>query len=116
VALVLCTGNDYVLIETRRLILEYGGHTVVPATSDKDISQAALRYSFDVAVIGQSMNKVEKERVFKIVRATFPGAKVLELHPQNAGRILESADDWLAVPADVPVELAERVTALAARR
>jgi hypothetical protein len=42
-------------------------------------------------------------------------AKLLELYTISSGKILEDADSWLEVLADVPQELATRVQTLAAR-
>jgi hypothetical protein len=40
VALVLCTGIDPVLMETRKLILERSGHKVMSATAEPELENA----------------------------------------------------------------------------
>jgi len=40
VALVLCTGVDKVLLETRKLILEHAGHTVVSVSDEVSLLSA----------------------------------------------------------------------------
>jgi DNA-binding response OmpR family regulator len=114
-ALVLCVGSDAVLMKTRKLILERAGHQVVLGISDADVRQAARSYSFGVAVIGQNMDDQRKRNTFQFLRANCPHVKILELHLVHSQRLLDSADDWLSVPVDVPHDLAERVSALVAR-
>lgn len=113
-ALVLCTGVNEMLIRSRKLILEGAGHTVVTAMSDAAVIDACDKNLFDVAVIGQGVSPTDKERILMLVRQHCPSAKVLELYAVT--KRLEGADDLLSVPAKVPVELAERVAALATRR
>ena len=100
-ASVLCTGADPVLLETRKLILEQAGHTVISAGK------------IDVAVIGQSISSNNKRIVSSLVRQHCPGAKVLELYRPTEGRIIPDADSWLEVPALVPQDLAIWVERLA---
>ncbi len=42
-----------------------------------------------------------------------PAVKILELYPQFSSRALPNADAGLAVPVDVPKDLADRVNELA---
>lgn len=115
-ALVLCTGADAALLETRRLILRQAGHTVIPATSSEQLIVACKEHAFDVAVIGQSVSRESKKSIAFLVRKHCPTAKILELHPANQGKTLADADSWLEVPADVPEELAEHVTEMATKK
>jgi DNA-binding response OmpR family regulator len=114
-ALVLCVGSDAVLMKTRKLILERAGHQVVLGLSDADVRQAARSYSFCVAVVGQNMDDERKRNTFQFLRANCPEVKILELHLEHTHRLLDSADDWLSVPVDVPHDLVEHVSALATR-
>jgi len=113
VALVLCTGTDDSLIASRKLILERAGHKVVTATEEREVITACAANRFDVAVIGQTVSPNQKRRILFLVREHCPPAKVLELFSPHRGKDLGSADDWLEVPASVPSELAERVSAIA---
>jgi len=115
VALVLCTGTDDVLITTRKLILEQAGHQAVAARDESELLAACAEHEFDVAVIGQNVSANQKRRINAIVRAHCPESKVLELFSPSMGRILEDADDWLEVPADIPTDLPRRVYQLANR-
>src|SRR5579859_3193743 len=112
-ALVLCTGADKALLQTRRFILEAAGHTVVTVTDEKSLLAACETQAFDVAVIGQSTAPRMKHRIVGLVREHCPDAKVLELYEPHIGRELSDADAWLATPADVPRDLADRVNELA---
>jgi CheY-like chemotaxis protein len=112
-ALVLCTGVDPVLIKTRQLILERAGHEVVAAMDERAVKTACEQHMFDVAVIGQAVSVRVKRQIMTVIRKYCATAKILELYRFSTGRILEDADSWLEVPADVPQQLAERVTALA---
>lgn len=112
-ALVLCTGINDTLIATRKLLLERAGHKVVTATGEPELIAACIANKFDVAVIGQTVSANQKHRVLLLIREHCPPAKVLELFSPNKGQDLADADDWLEVPASVPSDLAERVSALA---
>lgn len=112
-ALVLCTGADLGLMRTRQLILEHAGHQVVLALEKSSLVSACQRQRFDVAVIGQTVSNAHKREVMSLIRKHCPSVKVLELYRGPMGRVLEDADSWLEVPADVPKELADCVTSLA---
>ncbi|PYP90618.1 MAG: hypothetical protein DMG65_10930 [Candidatus Angelobacter sp. Gp1-AA117] len=112
-ALVLCTGADPALMETRRMLLEKSGHRVITATDEAALKAACQQNAFNVAVIGQVLPISVKKRLLVLIRAHCPAAKVLELYAPSTGRILKDADSWLEVPADVPETLPQEVTALA---
>lgn len=112
-ALVLCTGTDHVLMETRRMLLEKFGHQVITAANEREIRAACKFHSFDVAVIGQGASPSAKKRILMLIRAVCPVASVLELYTVFSNRVLETADAWLEVPADGPETLPRRVSELA---
>jgi CheY-like chemotaxis protein len=112
-ALVLCTGVDQALLQSRRYILEHAGHTVVTATDETTLLAACQTRSFDVAVIGQTTGSKIKRRIAALVREHCPHAKLLELYQPYMGRDVDDADAWLPAPIDVPKELADRVDELA---
>ena len=105
-ALVLCTGVDKGLLQSRRFILERAGHSVVTAMDEKTLLAACASHSFHVAVIGQSTGPGTKRRIAALVRQHCPDVKVLELYDPRAGRLVEDADSWLETPVDIPNELA----------
>ena len=115
-ALVLCTGVNKALLETRRLILERAGHAVVSVTDEPSLLRACQKQSFDVAVIGQSVSHNSKLRLESLIRQHCPEIKILELYPQFSSRVLPDADAALAVPLDVPKDLADRVNELAKQK
>lgn len=108
-AVILCTGADTSLLETRRLILEHAGYTVITATDQNAIIAACRQRAIDVAVIGQSVSVSHKRIIGSLVRQHCPSARILELHQAHQQRAVQDADSWLEVPAGVPQELAERV-------
>ncbi|HEY4677525.1 MAG TPA: hypothetical protein VIJ01_10205 [Candidatus Angelobacter sp.] len=114
-ALVLCTGVDPAVVRTRQLILERAGHVVVPALDEASLIQACQQNKFDVAVVGQTVSPKIKRRIAGLIRETCTDTKLLELYTISTGRVLDDADSWLEVLADVPQELAARVAGLAAR-
>jgi hypothetical protein len=114
-ALVLCTGVDPSVVRTRQLILERAGHVVIPALDEPSLIAACRQNKFEVAVIGQTTSAKIKRRIAGLIRECCQDAKVLELYTVSSGKVLEDADSWLEVLADVPQELAARVEALAAK-
>jgi ActR/RegA family two-component response regulator len=112
-ALVLCTGLDKTVLETRRLILENAGHTVVTVTDETALVTVCQKQSFEVAVVGQTLSPNMKLHVVTLIKENCPNVKILELYSSHAGRMLDDADSSLAVPADAPSDLAERVGELA---
>jgi CheY-like chemotaxis protein len=114
-ALVLCTGVDKAVLETRKLILQAAGHTVVTAMDEISLLDACKKDPFEIAVIGQMISRRMKHRVAALIKQHCPDIKILELYPPYTGRILDYADSWLMVPADIPDQLADRVNELAKR-
>ncbi len=112
-ALVLCTGRDKRLGAVRQAALVQAGHTVVSAFDEPTLVSACKEHRFDVAVIGHSIPRRERNRVFLLIRQHAPSAKVLELYTERIGKVLEAADAWLVVDNDAPHDLAEHVSALA---
>ena len=112
-ATVLCTGWDQSLLATRMLILQSAGHEVHQARTQSEVLSACEQYQFDVAVIGQTVSTKMKRVIFDLVKEHCPGVKILELYQPHLGRMVTDADGWLEVPADVPKDLAERVSELA---
>ena len=114
-ALVLCTGVDVSVVRTRQLILERAGHVVISALDEGSLIKACQQNKFEVAVVGQTVSPKIKRRIAELIRESCRDAKLLELYTISSGRVLDDADSWLEVLADVPQELAARVEALAAR-
>ena len=113
VALVLCTGVDPSVVRTRQLILERAGHVVISALDEASLIQACQQHKFEVAVVGQTVSPKIKRRIAGLIRESCHGTKLLELYTVSSGRVLDDADSWLEVLADMPQELAARVEALA---
>jgi hypothetical protein len=114
-ALVLCTGVDPSVVHTRQLILERAGHVVVPALDEASLIAACRKNKFQVAVVGQTSSAKIKRRIVNLIRERCREAKVLELYTLSTGKVLDDADAWLEVLADVPQELITRVEELASR-
>jgi len=115
-ARVVCTGIDQKLMETRKMILERVGHTVLLARTEPELMAACEDHDVDVAVIGQALSPKIKKSIALTVRRLCPSVKILELYGIHQGRSVENADSWLEVPADVPQQLAERVEELARKK
>src|SRR3954470_4949745 len=110
-AVVLCVGDDDVLLTTRRMILERAGHKVLQARTMPEIIAACTSAAVDVTVIGQGLPPQQRAKVGDVVRKECPQGKVLELYIPSQGKAVRNADDWLEVPSDTPRELAQRVAA-----
>lgn len=115
-ALVLCTGWDQSLLDTRALMLRTAGHEVHQARTQNEVVSACEVHQFDVAVIGQSLSNRMKRVVASLVKDHCEQVKILELYHPHEGAALSDADAWLAVPADIPSDLVEQVGELATRK
>lgn len=54
-----------------------------------------------------------KRLICSLVKQHCPDMRILELYQPHVGKAVEDADSWLAVPADIPSELADEVARLA---
>jgi DNA-binding NtrC family response regulator len=115
-AIVLCTGIDPILMQTRQLILERAGHQVVSAVDERELESACSKHQVDVVVIGQSLSPRMKPRILKLVRENCPSAAILEIHAPYGERTLAEADAWLAMPTEHPQEFVDIVNSLARKR
>ena len=88
---------------------------VVTALDEASLITACEQNKFEVAVVGQTVSAKIKRRIAHLVREGCPNAKLLELYNLSTGKVLDDADAWLEVLADVPQELAAQVETLAAR-
>jgi hypothetical protein len=73
-------GTDAVLAQTRKLILEMEGHSVISVTDEKSLASSCELYAFDVAVLGQALSANIKRRAADLIRQHCPNVKLLELH------------------------------------
>ena len=112
-ALVLCTGTDDAVMETRKLILERAGHTVLLASDDRNIEKACTEHDPSVVVIGQNTSPAVKLRHFQTIQQHCKAAKILELHRPFSERTLDRAHAWLVMPNDSPEKLVDVVNDLA---
>jgi len=112
-AVVLCTGVDQALLQTRKLVLENAGHTVIDARDERDVLAACNERRFDVAVIGQAVSPRVKQHIAAVVRQHCPSARLLEMYGPHEGRAVQDADDWMEALPQIPGELRERVERLA---
>lgn len=115
-ALVLCTGWDQSLLDTRTLILQSAGHEVHQARTQNEVLRACKEHQFDVAVIGQSLSNRMKPVMASLVKEHCPRVRILELYQPHLGKAVADADLWLEVPAEIPSDLSQRVNELANRR
>jgi CheY-like chemotaxis protein len=114
-ALVLCTGTDPAVMETRKLILERAGHTVMLASDDRSLEKLCRTHQPAVVVLGQNISPTVKHRYFLTIKEHCKQAKILELHRPFSERALGNADASLVMPNESPEKLAEVVSALATK-
>lgn len=110
---MLCIGINSAAMQTRTLILERAGHTITQARDLRQIKAACERTSFAVAILGQSLNPSEKQRIADLVRTDCKSARLLELH-EGISPEFPGADAHLQVNATEPHGLVDAVTALLA--
>jgi CheY-like chemotaxis protein len=111
-ATILCTGDEPLLLETRKLILQKKGHTVVSAQDQSSVLAICQQHSIDVAVIGECGRPERKREIAAIIRRHFPAVKILELHGIYQSKIIKDPDSTLAMPPEMPDLLARYVDEL----
>jgi DNA-binding NtrC family response regulator len=109
-ALVLCTGSDRDLLETRRKALEKAGHTVLLARNKRELQDACTRNKIEIAVLGSHMSENMKRNVTDLLREHCPASKVIELVDDPQGRAIEDADSWASSLGDL--EINDRISEL----
>ena len=112
VAVVLCTGVDPLLLETRKLILERAGHIVIEATNAREATAVCSKQHVDIVLLCQTLLPEGKREMVLAVRQYCPASKILELYQSHHGKVLHDADEWMEVPPAVPQDLAKCVANL----
>jgi len=114
-AKVLCTGWDQSLLDTRTFILQSAGHEVRQARTQNEVLSACEKHQFDIVVIGQTVSFRMKRLIVALVKQHCPDVKILELYQPHVSKAVDDDDSWLEIPADIPSDLAEEVSRLAAQ-
>ena len=83
--MVLCTGWDQSLLDTRALILKSAGHEVRQARTQNEVVSECEQHQFDVVVIGQTVSVRMKRVIVAIVKQHCHDAKILELYQPHWG-------------------------------
>jgi hypothetical protein len=112
-AIILSIGADLSLMQTRKLLLEQEGPTVIGVMNEKALAAACKLHDFDVAILSQTLSPRMKQHIVPLVRGHCPGIKVLELYSVTNGRTLEDADSWIEVLVAGPHQLVAGVAELA---
>ena len=81
---VLSISYDQSLLYTRRLILEQAGYEVITAHGFLEAMQLSQECKFDLAIIGHSIPRKEKEAILKRIKAICD-APVLSLYKADEG-------------------------------
>jgi hypothetical protein len=108
---ILCAGLYETLLETRRLILEFAGHTVVTAQNSPQIITACQNYAFAFAIVGQSGDASKDREWTAVIRTYSPETKILEIFLPNFGPNVPNVDAWHQGPED-PRTLVATIAAL----
>lgn len=101
-ATILCTGDEPLLLETRKLILQKKGHTVVSAQDQSSVLAICQQHTIDVAVIGECKQPEKKKQMAVLIRRHCPSVKILELHGIYQSKILKDPNSTLAMPPEMP--------------
>ena len=115
-ALILCMGADRELLKTRQLILERAGHQVITSLDERELIHHCHHYTFDLAVIGQSLGDEMKLHAMDLLREHCPSVKILELYSEHRERALKYADAWMEMPTNGPQDLEDVVRTLTTPR
>ena len=79
--LVLSTGHDPMLLNSRRLVLEHAGFDVVSCSVEHALGELRQRPTdFDAAVLGQSIQLSERLSMAREMRGIAPGIAIVFMH------------------------------------
>lgn len=98
---ILIYGQDPDLIETRRLLLEYGGFRVHIAASWEEFEKKLVQQSIHLVILCHSLSPEQCAHALELMRAEQPRAKDLALTATNSpcAELSDNVLDTRAGPA-----------------
>lgn len=76
---ILNISADRNVATTREMILRQHGHQVLTAFDLPDVERACREAKFDLAILGHSLNRSQRERVLQILSSHCKGAPIIDI-------------------------------------
>lgn len=102
---ILCIAEDPAVRQTKHMVLEQIGFSVVSVGSLREVEYVSHRSKFDLAIIGRSFAEPVKRSIADSVRRNLPDTPILEMC--NVSPVISGADHVLH--SHNPEDLAEKV-------
>ena len=82
--LVLVVSAEATIRQTKTLLVERGGYKVVAAESRHRASEIVQQFDFDAVILDHTLDKRDRVRLVRLVRAMAPATRILMLHKSGA--------------------------------
>jgi hypothetical protein len=95
---VLCFGRDQMLLETRRMLLEQAGYTVLSTSIEIEVESALVNGDICLLVLCHSLLGADQEKICRFHRNMHSSAPILSLDvgkrepPENCGELFRADD------------------------
>jgi DNA-binding NtrC family response regulator len=76
---ILVIAEDSAVRQTKQLILENMGHSVLAVKSVRELEYATSRSVFDLAILGRTVSVPHKQAAAKTFKARLPNVPILEI-------------------------------------
>ncbi len=76
---ILNISSDKTVATTREMILRQHGYQVLTALDLTDVERACRESEIDLAILGHSLNRSQRERVLQVLQSHCKGAPVLDI-------------------------------------
>lgn len=102
---ILCIAEDPAVRQTKQLLLEQIGFSVVAVGTLREVEYVTHRSRFDLVIVGRSFNEALKRSIADTVRRNIPDTPILELC--TVSPVISGAEHVLCSPT--PEEMADEV-------
>jgi DNA-binding response OmpR family regulator len=107
---IFCASYDADLLNTRRLVLEQAGFAVTTATSLEEAKQCLAADDFDLAILGHSIPRADREDLAREIKHSNPNTVVISLY-RGVAESEEVTDAFLSISSG-PKAMVELVTSI----
>src|SRR5512146_1436996 len=107
---IFCASYDADLLNTRKLVLEQAGFSVTIATSLEEAKHRLAGDDFDLAILGHSIPRADREELARDIKHSNPDTVVISLY-RGVAESEELTDAFLSISSS-PKALLELVASI----